>query len=59
MSCFGDQLLVILEHSGAKRDGNLSSLEQKTLQKLLHAEKQVKILEDILYETFILASESF
>ena len=59
MVAFGTQLLTILENQNVKRDGELSNEEKVMVGALTKAESRKKVLEEVLYETFILVSEVF
>ena len=56
---FGNQLLTICDNRDVKRDGDLSSDEKVKLEALTQAEARKAILEEVLYETFIIVSETF
>ena len=59
MVAFGNQLLTILENQNIKQDGDLSNEEKVKLDALTRAIKSKKILEEEVYETFIIVSEVF
>ena len=52
-------MLVILENEDCKKDGDLSEEEKKKLEALNKAKEQKKVLEEVVYESFILASNVF
>ena len=53
MATFGDQLLTILEKKDTKSEGELSPEEEASLKALNDAKERKKVLEPMLYETFI------
>jgi hypothetical protein len=59
LSNFGVTLLNILEKKDVKREGELDNEEKLELDTLLKAEARKKLLEEVVYETFIIVSESF
>lgn len=59
MVSYGTQLLTILEKQNVKKEGDLSEEEQIALKTLTDAQARKKLLEPMLYETFILVSETF
>ena len=59
MSSFAFQLLTILDNGDVRREGALSQEEQAKLKKLQEAEARKKVLEEMLYAVWILASESY
>ena len=56
---FGLTLLSILEKQDIKREGELSNEEKLELDTLLKAEERKKLLEEEVYETFIIVSKEF
>ena len=56
---FGLTLLSILEKQDIKREGELSNEEKLELYTLLKAEERKKLLEEEVYETFIIVSKEF
>ena len=52
-------MLVILENENCNKDGDLSEEEMQKLEALNKAREQKKVLEEVVYETFILASNVF
>ena len=59
MSSLASQLLTITENGDVRKEGALSQEEQAKLKKLHDAEARKKVLEEHIYETWILASESY
>ena len=53
---FGNQLMIILNGNEIKREGDLSVEEKEQLASLTKAEERKKILEEALFETFIVVS---
>ena len=53
MVAFGNQLLTIMEKQDAKSEGELSPEEEAKLKALNDAKERKKVLEPMLYETFI------
>ena len=56
---FGLNLLKILENQDCKKDGELTNEEQVKLDSLRAAEARKKVLEEVLYEMFIVISQQF
>ena len=56
---YSNQLLTIMEKSDAKSEGELSPEEEAKLKALNDAKERKKILEPMLYETFIQISQIF
>lgn len=59
MIAMGKQLVIIADNENVKKTGNLNQEEQDKLKTLEKAQVQKKVLEDILYNSFITVSESF
>jgi hypothetical protein len=59
MSSLASQLLTILDNGDVRKEGALSQEEQAKLKKLHDAEARKKVLEEMIYATWILASESY
>ena len=55
---FGFDLLTIVENRDVPRDGELSKEDKKKLEDLIAAETRKKILEEDIFEVFILISEA-
>ena len=53
MVAYGDQLLIILEKKNAKSEGKLTPEEEAELKALNAAKERKKVLEPMIYETFI------
>ncbi len=56
---FGITLLTIGEKKDIKREGELDNDEKLLLDTLRKAEARKKLLEEVVYEIFIIVSESF
>ena len=59
MVAYGNQLLIILEKGDVKSEGELSPEEQADLKALNAAKDRKKVLEPMIYETFIKISQVF
>ena len=59
MHAFGNQILIIADNENVESEGELTQEQQIKLEALNEAQKRKKLLEPMLYETFILASERF
>ena len=53
MVTYGNQLLIILEKKNAKSEGKLTPEEEAELKALNAAKERKKVLEPMIYETFI------
>ena len=56
---FGVTLLNILENQDVKQDGDLSNEEKVKLETLKKAQARKILLEEVVYETFIVMSQTF
>ena len=59
MSSLASQLLAILDNGDVRKEGALSQEQQAKLKKLHEAEARKKVLEELIYAVWILASESY
>lgn len=55
---FGFDMLTILENKDVPREGDLSKEDKVKLEQLQAAERRKKMLEEVIYESFILISQA-